>query len=307
MNLDLEKSIDISFVIATCNRPFYLQLCIDSFCNQNQELFDYEIIIIDNSGNNNTKAIVEKCQFVYSRIIYKVENRLGRSLARNRGISTAKGEWIVFIDDDAQLQSNYFARLKFLVDSFDFDCFGGMYYPVYFEAKPKWISPNFGKKVLLKNELGEITNPWLSLGNMAVKKEVFTEIGYFNTQFGGNEKIIAFGEENDFQKRLLEIGGKIGFDPELKVDHAVLPHKFKLSWHLKSWYAHGRDGQRWEMKYSFGKVLLQFLRSLFGGLIKLPIVLVKLIFNKDYYWQNMVWDFASPVYYRLGQIKAFFY
>jgi glycosyltransferase involved in cell wall biosynthesis len=259
-----------------------------------------EILVIDNNSTDDTQATVNKFESLGIRYIF--EERTCLSHARNRGAKEAKGEWLCYIDDDAKLHPGYIERALWVINNYDFDCFGGMYYAWYPDGKPKWINDSFGTKLSLRDTVGPIEIPELSGGNLLIKKEVLEKAGGFPTQFGMAGNRIGYGEEDFLQRKLLDMGYKLGFDPELKIDHAVLPHKLKLSWHLASWYARGRDGQRFSGEPKLLQMTWLFLRSFLGGLMKLPIGIGNLFIKRNYFWQNLVWDVVSPIIFRIGQI-----
>lgn len=291
----------LSIIVCTQNRDVYLHQCLLSILGQSHMSLHFEILIIDNASTDNTISIVANYP-----IHYYHEQIVGLSHARNRGAKEAKGEWLCYIDDDAKLYPNYLERALWVIDNYDFDCFGGMYYAWYPFKKPKWIDESFGTKIPLRETIGEIITPELSGGNFIIRREVLERAGGFPSNFGMVGSNIGYGEEDYLQRKLLKMGYILGFDPELKIDHAVLPHKLKLSWHLKSWYAHGRDGQRFTKEYSFNQIIFLFFRSLAGAFLKLLVCFSKLIMKRNYYWQNLVWDVVSPVFYRVGQLKGQF-
>jgi glycosyltransferase involved in cell wall biosynthesis len=259
-----------------------------------------EVLVVDNYLPNHARPVVEG--FAASGFRYVHEEREGLSHARNRGALEAAGSWLCYIDDDAKLRPDYLARLQWVVLNFEFDCFGGMYFAWYPSGKPAWLSTDFGTKIPLRDEVGYVEVPELSGGNFCIKKEALIKADLFPLGFGMRGKRIAYGEEDLLQLKLLRLGFKLGFDPLLIVDHAVLPMKLKLSWQLMHWYAHGRDGIRVLNKYNLLQVFLLTAKSMGGSLVKFPFCLAALFRRKNYYWQNFIWDVFSPLLYRAGQI-----
>jgi glucosyl-dolichyl phosphate glucuronosyltransferase len=293
-----------SFIICTHNRSQILKDCLESIRTQGAALQHCEMLVIDNNSIDDTKATVKKFEAIGVRYVF--EGKTGLSHARNRGATEAKGEWLCYIDDDAKLHPGYIERALWVINHNDFDCFGGMYYAWYPYGKPKWVDDSFGTKLSLRDAVGQIEVPELSGGNFLIKRDVLENAGGFSTQFGMTGDRIGYGEEDFLQRKLLDMGYKLGFDPELKIDHAVLPHKLELSWHLASWYAHGRDGHRFSGEPKFIQIIWLFMRSFFGGLIKLPIGIGKSFIKRNYFWQNLVWDVVSPMLFRIGQIVGNF-
>ncbi len=88
----------ISVIIPTYNRAAVLQRAIESVINQTYK--DWEMIIVDDGGNDNTKDLVSEYQSKYSNIYYFKSPNMGASVARNIGIGLSKGEYIAFLDSD---------------------------------------------------------------------------------------------------------------------------------------------------------------------------------------------------------------
>jgi glycosyltransferase involved in cell wall biosynthesis len=89
----------VSVIIPTYNCAHYLGNAIASVLRQT--FTDYEIIVVDDGSMDNTYEVVERfaAQFP-SRIRYIYQSHKERSVARNRGIQAASGEYIAFLDAD---------------------------------------------------------------------------------------------------------------------------------------------------------------------------------------------------------------
>ncbi len=85
----------VSVVIPTYNRAGYLCRAIDSVLNQT--FSDYEIIVVDDGSTDGTKEMLRPYM---ARIRYVAQENAGVSVARNRGIRLAEGEWVAFLDSD---------------------------------------------------------------------------------------------------------------------------------------------------------------------------------------------------------------
>jgi glycosyltransferase involved in cell wall biosynthesis len=92
----------VTVIIPTRNRAALLARAIRSV--QQQTYSNFEIIVIDDASGDDTRETVERLGDSRIRYIRHETNR-GGSAARNTGISAATGEFIAFLDDDDQWES----------------------------------------------------------------------------------------------------------------------------------------------------------------------------------------------------------
>ncbi len=85
----------VSVIIPTYNRAEYVTQAIDSVLAQTYT--DYEIIVVDDGSTDKTREVLEPYM---DKITYIYQENIGVSVARNRGIKAAKGDWIAFLDSD---------------------------------------------------------------------------------------------------------------------------------------------------------------------------------------------------------------
>jgi len=85
-----------SVILPTYNRADMLPRAIRSVIGQSFQ--DWELIIIDDGSTDDTSAVVK--EFSDARITYLYQENAERSVARNRGIDYARGEYICFLDSD---------------------------------------------------------------------------------------------------------------------------------------------------------------------------------------------------------------
>lgn len=95
----------ISIIIPVFNCEKYISFCLDSILKQTSR--NYEIIIINDGSNDSTYDVIKPYLDKYNFIKIINQVNLGVSIARNKGISLAKGEWIVFVDGDDLLHKNF--------------------------------------------------------------------------------------------------------------------------------------------------------------------------------------------------------
>ena len=108
MNMPENKSIKVSIIIPTYKRELSVfSRALESLCNQSYT--NIEVIVIDDSPNEYKDRMAIK-QYIEqkkdARIHYVAnETNLGGSIARNKGIDIATGDFITFLDDDDEYLS----------------------------------------------------------------------------------------------------------------------------------------------------------------------------------------------------------
>lgn len=105
--------------ICTYNRAYDLSESIHSAIRQHVE-YDVEIIVIDNNSTDGTAQLVQEIQASegVNNVKYVLEKKPGLSAARNRAIREARGEYILFLDDDAIASPLW---IQHIVDVFESD------------------------------------------------------------------------------------------------------------------------------------------------------------------------------------------
>lgn len=93
--LNHAENVKVSVIIPTFNCDRYITQAIDSVLTQTYP--DYEIIVIDDGSTDKTHQVLEP---YLEKIRYIYQDNQGVSVARNRGIESAQGELVAFLDSD---------------------------------------------------------------------------------------------------------------------------------------------------------------------------------------------------------------
>ncbi len=235
--------IKLSVIICTYNRAELLESCLESFRHQTISDEQCEIIVVNNNSTDNTPAVIQSFAKYFTNLKAVFEPNQGLSHARNRGYKEAKADWVIYIDDDGKAHPNLVEQTFLVIDQYDFHCFGGVYLPWYKYGKSRWLPPNFGTNKLNKpksiTQIGR--EVYLSGGVLAFNKTTLEKFNGFDPTIGMNGKKVSYGEEIRLQILMHNKGYKLGFNPDLKIDHLVNIHKLTKRWLLESAYANGRD------------------------------------------------------------------
>ena len=110
----LKKNINemlptISIIIPMYNTESYIKKCLNSIVGQTYQ--NLEIIVVDDGSTDNGKQIVKELMLKDDRISLIESPNEGVSNARNKGILIAKGKYVLFIDSDDYVDSDYVEKL----------------------------------------------------------------------------------------------------------------------------------------------------------------------------------------------------
>ncbi len=112
----------VSVIVPVYNVEKYIARCINSI--KNQTFKDFEVLIInDGTPDNSIEAAKNVIGDDKRFVIYDKENG-GLSDARNYGLARAKGEYVVFIDSDDFVDSDYIRILynECILENADISC-----------------------------------------------------------------------------------------------------------------------------------------------------------------------------------------
>lgn len=292
----------ISVLICTYNRGTVLKDCLDSLLCQTTDMNQFEVLVVNNNSSDITEQLVQ--QYVSSHDNFRLVNEpvQGLSNARNRAYKEAKYDWLLYLDDDAIAYPDMIQQAIYTIDNFDFDMFGGMYFPWYRDnTKPHWMSNTFGQSTKFMDDIALLKDgEYVSGGIMAISRRALQLVSGFPTTIGMNGSKIAYGEETYIQNKLRELGYKIGFNPNMCIKHLVPIYKQKVMWHLKSAYAHGRDSIVIHNMYRFPKWYIMVYKLLKLQVKSIIKAFCNLFACKEYYWQNFMLDVFRPVAHYYG-------
>ena len=189
-----------SVVVPTYERPDDLRKCLESLEYEKQvSIKKYEIIVTDDSKSAKCKDLVDQ---EFPDIKWGRGKRNGPGGNRNAGVYRAKGEWIIFIDDDCIADNDYLnAYFRAISNNPDIILFEGLIYPD--RPRVTWA------ECCPENSNGGMF--WTS--NLCIKKTVFNKVGGFDEQFK-----VAY-EDVDFAYRIRTMGYKTNFVEDAAVCH----------------------------------------------------------------------------------------
>ena len=234
----------VSVAICTWNRSELLRNTLEKFTHlEPASGFDWELIVVDNNSTDETaQAIAEFADRLPLRALR--EPKPGKSNAANLAVREARGEYILWTDDDVLVAPDWVRRY---VDAFrcypDADVFGGRIDPWFEGAPPQWLVDGFLSvagayaAMDLKKTGGPAPESFFPLGaNMAIKRAAHLRHP-FDPRIGPQPGTSIRGEEWMLVRELRKHGAQVVWVPEASVQHFI-PRARQTEAYLRDWY-HG--------------------------------------------------------------------
>jgi mycofactocin system glycosyltransferase len=191
----------VSVVIPVRNRPAGIRSCIDSLLALDYPRDRVEIIVVDDASTDETPSAVASYDRGSVRLLAQTQHR-GQSECRNVGARAGTGDVVAFIDSDCIADSAWLRTLVRDLEDSNVVASGGSVR----EASPDGWLKRYESSVspLHMGETSARVMPgsqveFLPSCNVAVRKQVFLEVGGFDAS-------LRFGEDVDLIWRLIERG-----------------------------------------------------------------------------------------------------
>ncbi len=183
----------VSIIIPTYNRSRFLRLAVQSVLAQT--FTDFEIVIVDDASQDDTRGAVASLRDPRIRYIRHDRNRR-ISGTRNTGITNSTGEYIAFLDDDDEWLPSKLAQQVAALDS-SAPTVGAVYtafaqIDVATQEVLRIIRP--GKRGHILHELCK--RNWIGTAStVCLRRQCVEEVGLF-------DESVEFGEEYDMWIRV---------------------------------------------------------------------------------------------------------
>ncbi|MDA1120983.1 MAG: glycosyltransferase [Bacteroidetes bacterium] len=240
----MTNSMTASIVIPTFNGRYKIERLLTSLSVQS--FTDYEIIVVIDGSTDDTFSFIKsnpwKIEFLK---IINQENK-GRSIVRNRGARDAKGDVLIFIDDDMEIAQDCIqAHMSLLGEKPDIISVGRQ---LDSESSKKTDFQNFKAFLSTRWEENLLTqsNPltqksiFLTAANFALKKETFKKVSGFNEELTDAEDFDLAMRAYQQNISLYFNHGAIAFhhDPVTCQQYAMRLQQYKTA-HLRLISIHG--------------------------------------------------------------------
>ncbi len=186
----------VSVVIPTYNRINLLSDAIKSVYEQTYK--NIEIIVVDDGSTDATRQMVISC---FPQVRYIYQRNQGVSVARNTGIRHAVGEFVAFLDsDDLWIPGKLEKQLNEFKKSPTLKIVAGNRIKIKPEERVSW--PRITTNTKNISFLWLLAGKHLPTPSVIVRREVFSQVGYFNTN-------LTTGEDWDLWLRIVSVGSAV--------------------------------------------------------------------------------------------------
>ena len=174
--------IELSIVIPTYNRSERLRSCLEALACQTQPTDDFEVIVVNDGGTDDTEKMVSSLNVPYALKMIHQKNQ-GQNVARNYGVEFAQGRYCLFLDDDIIAEPELIAEHLHLHHHHE-RVIGLGQMSLHFENPENWfINTYLSGWREHYDELNQGTREpsWHDCyaGNVSIPRSVFLEVGGF--------------------------------------------------------------------------------------------------------------------------------
>jgi glucosyl-dolichyl phosphate glucuronosyltransferase len=272
----------LDVVVPTYKRSWLLRRAINSLLQAPiPATLDVTIFVIDNNSEDDTEQVVREFQSQTNRrLIYVKETNQGLSYSRNAGICAGKGEIIGFIDDDEEVDEQWFTVVAREFSDRAIQFIGGPCLANWAAPPPPWLPPGYHSVIGVvepkpRAAFGSGFTGNLMGGNAVIRREVFDRVGTYSVKLGRSGKGLLSDEDAELYRRIVEANLKGIYVPDLIIYHHIPESRLTRQYHRRWCYWRGvsqgyADRESKEpVPYIFGIPRYRIGRAL-RGLISFP-------------------------------------
>jgi glucosyl-dolichyl phosphate glucuronosyltransferase len=224
----------LDVVIPTHNRAALLSLALESLlAAERPDAVEVRVTVVDNRSTDDTRAIVESFTERFGgHLQYVYEFKPGRSHALNAGIAANRGDLVAMIDDDEEVDRGWLLTIAAAFEDPTTHFIGGPYLPRWGGERPVWLGTAY-RGVIGWAECGQTIQQFgpeceamLMGGNAVIRRSMLDRVGPYAVDLGRTPgRRLMSCEDEDMFMRLLTIGARGFYRPDLVIHHYVPPER----------------------------------------------------------------------------------
>jgi glycosyltransferase involved in cell wall biosynthesis len=240
----MSKLVGVSVVIPAYNEATYIDRLLEALSKQNFK--DFEVIISDAQSKDGTKEVVDSFKEKLNIKLVEAPPK-GPAFGRNQGAKQARGEWLLFLDADVDIDDpNFIHKLVRGAEAKDWSTSSGQ-----LKVSGNSFLGKLGHNQGYLNFMSRTQHPIMQGYCMLTRRKVFEDLNGFNQD-------LQYGEDNDYATRAAPYGFGFVKDAYYIVD----PRRYeqegwkllaKNMWHEIYRLTHGFNFEKNKATYEFGK------------------------------------------------------
>lgn len=254
-----------SVVVPTYNRPHRLRAAIESIVTQSFK--DYEVILVDDGSTiSEQREQLKEIEDSYKKVKVIRQENSGPAAARNRGWREAKGDVVLFTDDDCLVPSDWVEKLQ---EGFEpgVAAVGGPFVPAeshfknsIFAKYHRWEAEDMYRPIEQSRRQQEPL-PHGITANIAYRRSILEEFDGFDEGFP-----VAGGEDADLIRRVSEERHSFKYIP------SPVSHNDPYSWEtfIKRSYNRGKGLHHLHERHGPSRTSQRVLIGLLASVFFLP-------------------------------------
>jgi glucosyl-dolichyl phosphate glucuronosyltransferase len=235
-------------IIATFNRASELVHTLASIARLRTDA-PWDVLVVDNNSTDDTRRVVAEAERTFPvPLRYIFEARQGKAVALNTAIEQARGDILVFTDDDALVEADWLDRAGQALAETGGAYVGGRVFPRWEKNKPDWL-PNRGGRMwgviaLLdygaeRREFGRGIG-WPLGVNMAVHASVFADRDlWWDNRYDRVGTTLRGQGQREWCLRVRARGLQGFYAPEMVVHHLVPADRLTKPYFRRWFYWYG--------------------------------------------------------------------
>ena len=246
--------MDCSVIISSNNRASSLEQTLLAFGDVLIPAgWATELIIVDNASKDNTAEVVKAAKLLNFNVRYLYEGQPGKSNALNTALAVAKGEVLLFTDDDVVPTKDWLAKLAAPLRNRECDGVVGRIELARHLWRP-WMDSSHRHRLAAP----DVPSSEIIGANMGFHRSVFDRVPAFDPELGPGA--IGLGEETLFALQLSEAGFHVRAVPDAIVIHHPEPSRLRRSQWLAGSIKFGRTGAYILHHWKHGELKMPHLR-----------------------------------------------
>ncbi|HUR86477.1 MAG TPA: glycosyltransferase [Solirubrobacteraceae bacterium] len=248
-------ALTASIIVPTRDRAGYLDVALASIAPQ-AAAAGAELLVVDDGPGADTRAVAERHGARY--VAHDVSR--GLNAARNTGIDAARGDLLVFVDDDVAVHDGWLAALLHAHRGAEPDV-GVLTGPIHARLEdhrvrscgregPPITSQHYGPRD------ADVAHAWGA--NMTIRRSAIERVGRFD------EDHVGAGDEEGWERRLLAGGGRIRYVAAAALDHRRAGDDARLRSLARASYTRGATARRFDAGEGVAPSLARELRVAVG-------------------------------------------